>query len=105
MNRVVPLLPLLALLSGCAIHVHGFGEAEPLEEKALFGRSGPKIVVLDVEGFITDESRRQPLTGNRLPGAMARIREALDLAAEDEEVGALLLRIRSPGGNLPRTPG
>jgi protease-4 len=100
MNRAMPLLFSLTLLSGCAIHVHGFGEAEPLEERVLAGRSGPKIVVLDVEGFITDESVRQPLTGNRLPGPMARIREALDLAAKDEEVGALLLRIRSPGGTV-----
>jgi protease-4 len=38
--------------------------------------------------------------GISLPSIVSRTREALDIAADDEEVAALLLRIRSPGGTV-----
>jgi len=86
--------------AGCSINISGFGTVEPLQEAVVAGQSGPKIALVEIEGFISEEGERRPLTGDRWPSQVARIREALKLAAKDDEVEAVLLRIRSPGGTV-----
>jgi protease-4 len=72
----------------------------PLEETVVDGESGPKILMVDIEGTITTkpESGSFGLGGRESP--TARMREEIDLALEDAEIAALLLRIDSPGGTV-----
>ena len=91
-------------LSACInLDVGGLGSARPLREAIVLGERGPKLAMVDVSGLIT-EARQPRFPGFPSgPGPVARLREALDLAAADSEVAALLLRIRSPGGTVGAT--
>ena len=84
-------------LTGCSINVSPFGAVQPLEETVVFGERGPKIVMIELEGVLGEARGRGALLGPR-PSDVARVREALDLAADDDDVVGLLLRINSPGG-------
>ena len=88
------------LATGCiTVDLPLAGEG-PLEESVVDGESGPKILMVDVEGTIT--TRREEgsfgLGGRESP--TARMREEVDRALEDPEIAALLLRIDSPGGTV-----
>jgi len=100
MTRRIALLTLALACAACTFNVGGMDRTAPLEEKELMGSRGPKILLLSIEGTITEESDRNFLTGERDPGMVARVREALDLAEGDDDVAAVLLRIRSPGGTV-----
>lgn len=72
------------------------GERQPLEETVVFGSSGPKLLLLEIQGPIT--GYEQPgLIGPGTEGTVARVREQLQQAAR-EEVRGILLRVDSPGG-------
>jgi protease-4 len=89
----------LALL-GCISIQLPFVGGGPLEETVVDGESGPKILMVDVSGALTTrpESGRFGLGGRESP--TARMREEIELALEDDEIAALLLRIDSPGGTV-----
>ena len=95
-----PLAWLMSLcLAGCMIDLSSFTGLKPLEETRVRGDGGPKLVMLEIEGMISDSETRSPL-GLTRASLVARAREALDLASEDDDVAGLLLRIRSPGGTV-----
>jgi protease IV len=71
---------------------------EPLEEKTVMGDGHDKIVLMDLTGVISDEERSQTFT--TMPSLVAEMKEALDKAAGDARVRAVLLRINSPGGTV-----
>jgi len=100
MKRVYGVLVVAALLqSGCVLNFGPFRGPEPLREKRVLGDSGPKIAMIEVSGLISQGERSSPL-GIRRPSLVARTREALDRAAEDDGVAAVLLRVNSPGGTV-----
>ena len=91
-------------LSACVnLDVGGLGSARPLQEATVLGEGRPKLAMVDVSGLITEATRPRFPGFPSGPGTAARLREALDLAAADREVAALLLRIRSPGGTVGAT--
>jgi protease-4 len=75
----------------------------PLQETVVLGERGPKIALVEISGVISDTSRSGALGLLSAPSMVAELREALDLAADDSEVGALVLRIESPGGSVAAT--
>jgi len=84
---------------GCiSIDVLGGGEEVPLVETVVRGRTGPKILLLDVDGVIGDVAFADSIFGAPGMGTTARVAEMLDRARNDDEVAAILLRIDSPGG-------
>src|SRR5687768_3163070 len=89
-----------ALLSAGCISVELPFGGGPLEETVVDGESGPKILMVDVEGTLSTrpETGSFGLGGRESP--TARMREEIDLALEDPEIAALLLRIDSPGGTV-----
>jgi protease-4 len=97
-RAALALLPLLAA-SGCSFNLGAFGSVQPLVESVVLGDSGPKIALLELEGTLRERGSGGPFGFNR-PSLLAHVREALDLAAEDDDVRALLLRIESPGGTV-----
>jgi protease-4 len=89
------LLP--AVLSGC-ISVSLFPPKMPLKEKTVEGTGGDKILIVNVTGIITDT--KEPGLFDRDDNLLARIKEELTLAAQDEHIKALVVRINSPGGTV-----
>lgn len=89
----------LASLGCVTINLPGFGGG-PLEESVVEGESGPKILMLDLSGPLTTRAEESRFGLGRHESPTARLREEIDLALEDDEIAALLLRIDSPGGTV-----
>jgi protease-4 len=103
-SRLILLLALALAQSGCLLYspidlgaLAGPGE---LRETVVRGTSGPKIAMLDISGVIAESQERSPFGFGERPGMVAETKNALERAADDHDVAALLLRIDSPGGSV-----
>ena len=91
------LLAVWAFASGCiSVNIGSPGRGE-LEETLVHGRRGPKILLLDIEGAITEHERMGLLEASR-ESTVARVVEQLDRAARSGDIRGVLLRVDSPGG-------
>jgi len=91
---------LLILQTGCiSIDLLGGGADAPLEQSVVAGERGPKLLLLDIDGLISGSESEPGLFGFGATSMVARVREVLDRAREDEEIRGVLLRIDSPGGS------
>jgi protease-4 len=98
--RLAPVALVCLLAPGCiTINTFGRGE-EPLVETVVYGERGPKVLLLDVDGLISDVSVEGPLGFGERESSVARVREQLDKARGDAELRGVLLRINSPGGSV-----
>lgn len=92
------LIIFLILIPGCVfITLPGPG---PLSEKVVGGKGDDKVLLLDISGMLTDERPGGVLGLQTAPNLTARIREELEIAAEDPKVKAVVLRINTPGGSV-----
>jgi protease-4 len=95
------LLACLALASAGCVNVQLFGGLpEPLVETVVFGESGPKILMIDIDGVISESRDERGFLEPAEESMLARVREQLDRARKDASVRAVLLRINSPGGTV-----
>lgn len=86
--------------SGCVtINLPG-AVPEPLVERVVYGDSGPKVLLVQIEGVLKETPETTPVLGFAEEGMLGRLREELDRAREDDRIRALLLRINSPGGTV-----
>jgi len=92
-------LPALLTL-GCITVNLPSGQIEPLAETVIDGEGDAKVLMLEVEGVITETSDVADFFGTVSEGTVGRVREELDLARKDDKVKALILRINSPGGTV-----
>jgi protease-4 len=104
MMRVVLPIAMIGLLlsTGCIMPTIDFGflgRVSPLTEVTISGTADAKLVMLEVSGVITFEQEGWSFGGQR-PSVVARLHEALGLAAIDPKVRGLVLRVRSPGGGV-----
>jgi protease-4 len=76
------------------------GAREPLVETVIYGDSGPKIALIDIDGVISEQAEDREFLEPSGEGMVARVREQLEFARDDASVRALLLRINSPGGSV-----
>lgn len=94
----------LLALSGCILYapvdLGSLGRPGEIEESTVLGESGPKIAMVDISGMISEEPSRTSLALGERPTMLAETRNALERAADDKEVVALLLRINTPGGSV-----
>ena len=90
-------LAVLLGATGCITLNVGGTPHEPLVESVVYGESGPKILLLDIQGVIQEEPESGAFGIGGRESLVARVREQLQ-KAEDEGVEALLLRVNSPGG-------
>ncbi len=94
----------LLLLSGCILYapvdLGSLGSPGKLEESVVLGTSGPKIVLVEVSGMISEEQERGRLAIAERPNMIVETKNALDRAAEDPDVAGVLLRINTPGGSV-----
>src|SRR6516164_7386181 len=103
-HRCLLLLSLWFASTGCVLYspidlgsLAGPGE---LRETVVEGTTGPKIVLLEVSGVISDEEDRGAFALAERPSMVAEIKSQLERAADDDDVAGLLLRIDSPGGSV-----
>lgn len=100
LRRPASAITLTALFAlGCVnvtLPIGGHGE---LKEAVVHGSSGPKILLVQVDGVIS-EAAESDFFGGPGESPVSRLREELDLARKDEAIRALLVRINSPGGTV-----
>jgi protease-4 len=101
--RIVAWLLLAALTAGCSvISIDLSPRIRPLQEKTVEGSGDHKILLMDLSGFLSDESTSFLTIGTppaKVP-LLVRVREELKKAQDDPKVKALLLRINTPGGTV-----
>lgn len=89
----------MIFFSGCASFNLG-PSIKPLKEKTLMGKGSDKVLLLDIQGIISNQDKRA-LTGFPIKkGMVETVREILMKAEEDDKIKAVLLRINSPGGTV-----
>ncbi len=99
-----PIGALLAvfLLSGCSVISVDFQpRIQPLREETVEGAGSAKLLLLDLSGVLSEETVTFSLGAPppRVP-LLARVREELRKAEDDDRVKALIVRINSPGGTI-----
>ena len=84
-------------LSGCVqANVNLFGEpGKPYKEQVLDGKGGDKVLLLGISGLISEHARG--FLRSR-PSTVQELVAQLNLAREDKDIKAVVLKIDSPGG-------
>ena len=104
MRRVVLLFITTLLLGGCSvISIDLAPRIRALEEETVEGSGDSKIVLMDLSGFLSDESTSTLLNLTAPPPRvplLVRIREELKKATKDDKVKALVIRVNTPGGTV-----
>jgi protease-4 len=86
---------------GCAfVNVSLLQPPAPLKEYVIEGKGQPKILLLDVSGFISERERGGAFSLEKKPSLVAQIREALQKAEKDRDISGLIVKINSPGGTV-----
>jgi protease-4 len=100
MERLLTGCALLAalLVAGCININVGAGGSAKLVEKVIYGTKGPKILLIDIDGMISDLAAPRALGYGKRESMVSRVRAQLDRADEDDDIRAIILRINSPGG-------
>ncbi|TGN16781.1 signal peptide peptidase SppA [Leptospira ilyithenensis] len=91
----------LTFLQSCIIGLPSLaGTKADFEEKLISGSDKDKILIIPVEGVISDESRESSLFGSGTESMVARIKESLKFAEKDPNIQGVILKINSPGGTV-----
>ncbi len=95
---------LSALLLGCmlttsagCVTINLLPMPGPLQENALSGTGSEKVLVVELSGVISSADPRGLVDR---PNLVAHVREVLTIAAKDQRVKALVIRVNSPGGTV-----
>ena len=86
-------------LAGCgAPRIKLFSDAtDPLREFTIQGKGEEKVVVIDINGIISDDPKRGIFFQNA-PSMVEEVVSQLEIAQKDNEVKAVVLKVNSPGG-------
>jgi protease-4 len=99
-GRALSLLLLAAVGTGCGvISIDLTPRVQPLRESTLEGTGADKVLLLDLSGVLAEEPLFTFETRPQVP-LLARVREEIEKATEDEHVRAVVVRINSPGGTV-----
>jgi protease-4 len=90
---------LIGVHFGCA-SIHLGPRLGPFKETVLQGEGNKKVLLVDIDGTISNKEKRSLMGGQIRTGMVDRVREILLKAGGDDEIEALLLRINSPGGTV-----
>jgi len=96
-NLIVAALLIGLSMSGCTFNFSLFPGPGPLQETQVGGTGTAKVLLLDISGMISSEGKDGLVPA---PGLIARIKEQLTKAAQDDHVKAVVLRINTPGGTV-----
>ena len=96
-SRLVLVLVVGLLMSGCINIPPFFPVPGPLQETQISGTGEGKVLLLDLSGVISSQDKDGIIPQ---PSMLATFREELTKASKDDKVQALVLRINSPGGTV-----
>jgi protease-4 len=95
---------LVPLLSGCVLVTGTFSlfdsKPQPLEERVISGDGAAKVLLLEISNVITSQEDRDGFGWNTPESTLGRVEAELTLAAKDDAVKAIVVRINSPGGTV-----
>ncbi len=104
MRALAAALTVMVLLPGCSVlSIDLTPRVRALQEETVEGHGDAKILMMDVSGFISDETPGGALTIGTPPARvplLVRVREELKKAQGDAKVRAVVVRINSPGGTV-----
>jgi protease IV len=87
-------------LVGCGVlSIDLTPRVRPLQETTVEGSGSGKILLIDLAGVLAEEPILTLESRPQVP-LLARVREELEKAEEDDRVRAVVLRINSPGGTV-----
>jgi protease IV len=99
-QRLARLLVVMLWLAGCSVvSVDLTPRVRPLEETTLEGKGSAKVLLVELGGVLAEEPIITLESRPQVP-LLARVREELEKAEDDDRVRALVLRINSPGGTV-----
>jgi protease-4 len=88
---------LVVTLSACSLpKLSLFPQAGPLKEVTLEGTGEAKVLVLTINGAVSDQPKEKLLRSS--PGMVQDLVTHLQRAEKDPQIKALLLKVNSPGG-------
>ena len=70
------------------------------DETVISGNGDDKVLLLEVQGFISNTSKKSLLGQKVEVGMVEKIREILSTAEKDSDIKALWVKINSPGGTV-----
>jgi protease-4 len=89
----------VAIICGCApINIPILQPLGELQERTIEGQGSAKLLLVDIEGFISEKARSGML--REQPSMVAEVRETFRKAEKDPDVAGVILRINSPGGTV-----
>lgn len=101
MKRFVVLCALMLACQGCVFaNLDLAPKRKPYQEKTVRLGTGTKIALIDITGTITSEVPAAPLLGGQPESMMTRVVDQIRIASNDPNVGAIVLKIDSPGGSV-----
>jgi protease-4 len=99
-HRLVRLAIVAIALAGCGVvSIDLTPRVRPLEETTLEGSGRDKVLLIDLGGVLAEEPVLTLESRPQVP-LLARVREELEKAEDDDRVRAVVLRINSPGGTV-----
>ncbi len=98
MKRWMAMMGLL-VLTGCGPTMKIFTDnTEPLREFTLEGKGDGRVLVISLDGVISNQGSATLL--RQFPSPVQEVVSQLDLAASDPRVKAVILKVNSPGGTV-----
>lgn len=92
-------MTLMLATSSCSLpNINLFPEAGPLKEVTLEGTGDQKILVVSIQGTISDQPKEKLLQTH--PSMVQEVIAQLKLAEKDPQIKALLMKVNSPGGTV-----
>ncbi len=102
MNRrylVIITVILLLFAAGCAPRFNLLSSSrEPLKEYTLEGKGADKILLIPVNGMISDSPKKEVMSSS--PSVVEQIVSQLNKAEKNGDIRAVILKIDSPGGSI-----
>ena len=96
-NRFLALLFVGLSVSGCTFNFTLLPGQGPLQEMQVGGTGTAKVLLIEASGMISSQEKDGLIPA---PSLLARIKEQLAKATQDDQVKAVVLRINSPGGTV-----
>src|SRR5512138_2230504 len=98
--RLLPVLMICILVTACSFpRIKLFTDAaDPLREYTLEGSGAEKILLVSVQGTISDVPNRGLVRST--PSMVQQIVSQLKKAEQDDRIRAVLFKVNSPGGTI-----